>query len=94
MLRAAGKVRQISCPPPLLNFQFLARSKSNNCYFLLTFLENLADQDPEFPIPNEQFRFGIIPAGSTDAIVMWYLFSCSYLFIYLFLFFKSYMHCI
>lgn len=28
------------------------------------------DQDPEFPIPNEQFRFGIIPAGSTDAIVM------------------------
>ncbi|KAK9292462.1 hypothetical protein L1049_020435 [Liquidambar formosana] len=28
------------------------------------------DQDPEFPLPNEQFRFGIIPAGSTDAIVI------------------------
>ncbi|XP_057952361.1 ceramide kinase isoform X2 [Malania oleifera] len=28
------------------------------------------DQDPEFPLPNERFRFGIIPAGSTDAIVM------------------------
>ncbi|XP_048326354.1 ceramide kinase isoform X2 [Ziziphus jujuba] len=28
------------------------------------------DQDPEFPPQNEWFRFGIIPAGSTDAIVM------------------------
>ncbi|KAM1368308.1 hypothetical protein PS1_001653 [Malus domestica] len=28
------------------------------------------DEDPEFPFPNEHFRFGIIPAGSTDAIVM------------------------
>ncbi|KAL5569854.1 hypothetical protein UlMin_026429 [Ulmus minor] len=28
------------------------------------------DQDQEFPIPNERFRFGIIPAGSTDAVVM------------------------
>ncbi|XP_019440893.1 PREDICTED: ceramide kinase-like isoform X2 [Lupinus angustifolius] len=28
------------------------------------------DMDPEFPIPNERFRFGIIPAGSTDAIVI------------------------
>ncbi|KAJ6711173.1 SPHINGOSINE KINASE [Salix purpurea] len=27
-------------------------------------------QDFEFPLPSEQFRFGIIPAGSTDAIVM------------------------
>ncbi|KAK4285214.1 hypothetical protein QN277_001942 [Acacia crassicarpa] len=31
---------------------------------------NSADQDPEFQILNERFRFGIIPAGSTDAIVM------------------------
>ncbi|XP_050156497.1 ceramide kinase isoform X29 [Malus sylvestris] len=30
------------------------------------------NEDPEFPFPNEHFRFGIIPAGSTDAIVMWY----------------------
>ncbi|KAK6936852.1 Diacylglycerol kinase, catalytic domain [Dillenia turbinata] len=28
------------------------------------------DQDPYFQLPNEQFRFGIIPAGSTDAIVI------------------------
>ncbi|KAF7824865.1 ceramide kinase isoform X1 [Senna tora] len=28
------------------------------------------DKDPEFASLNEQFRFGIIPAGSTDAIVM------------------------
>ncbi|KAK6132229.1 hypothetical protein DH2020_034049 [Rehmannia glutinosa] len=28
------------------------------------------EQDPEFPFPNEMFRFGIIPAGSTDAIVI------------------------
>ncbi|KAM6598396.1 hypothetical protein CsatA_018005 [Cannabis sativa] len=35
----------------------------------LTFL-NLADQDPDLLLPNERFRFGIIPAGSTDAIVM------------------------
>ncbi|KAJ4706601.1 ceramide kinase-like [Melia azedarach] len=27
-------------------------------------------QDPEFPLPNKRFRFGIIPAGSTDAIVI------------------------
>ncbi|XP_054792325.1 ceramide kinase-like isoform X2 [Prosopis cineraria] len=31
---------------------------------------NSADQDPEFQILSERFRFGIIPAGSTDAIVM------------------------
>ncbi|GLT83963.1 hypothetical protein SLE2022_022240 [Rubroshorea leprosula] len=28
------------------------------------------DQDSEFPLPNQRFRFGIIPAGSTDAIVI------------------------
>ncbi|KAL3652720.1 hypothetical protein CASFOL_002401 [Castilleja foliolosa] len=28
------------------------------------------EQDPEFHFPNEMFRFGIIPAGSTDAIVI------------------------
>ncbi|KAF5731048.1 Diacylglycerol kinase family protein isoform 1 [Tripterygium wilfordii] len=28
------------------------------------------DQDHAFPIPSERFRFGIIPAGSTDSIVM------------------------
>ncbi|KAF4364937.1 hypothetical protein F8388_020651 [Cannabis sativa] len=28
------------------------------------------DQDPDLLLPNERFRFGIIPAGSTDAIVM------------------------
>ncbi|KAE8056828.1 hypothetical protein FH972_013565 [Carpinus fangiana] len=31
---------------------------------------NIADQDHDFPFPEERFRFGIIPAGSTDAIVM------------------------
>lgn len=31
---------------------------------------NSEDKDPEFPVPNERFRFGIIPAGSTDAIVI------------------------
>lgn len=29
-----------------------------------------ADQDPDFPLGNEWFRFGLIPAGSTDAIVI------------------------
>ncbi|KAI8006522.1 Ceramide kinase [Camellia lanceoleosa] len=28
------------------------------------------DQGPEFSLPNKWFRFGLIPAGSTDAIVM------------------------
>lgn len=28
------------------------------------------DQDVEFSFPNERFRFGLIPAGSTDAIVI------------------------
>ncbi|XP_059624924.1 ceramide kinase isoform X2 [Cornus florida] len=28
------------------------------------------DQDLEFSLPNERFRFGIIPSGSTDAIVI------------------------
>ncbi|GFY84396.1 N-terminal nucleophile aminohydrolases (Ntn hydrolases) superfamily protein [Actinidia rufa] len=28
------------------------------------------DQGPEFSLPNKWFRFGIIPAGSTDAIVI------------------------
>ncbi|KAH6818134.1 Diacylglycerol kinase family protein [Perilla frutescens var. frutescens] len=28
------------------------------------------EKDPESPFPNEMFRFGIIPAGSTDAIVI------------------------
>lgn len=36
--------------------------------------EDSADKDPEFQILNERFRFGIIPAGSTDAVVMWYHF--------------------
>ncbi|XP_027331452.1 ceramide kinase isoform X2 [Abrus precatorius] len=31
---------------------------------------NSEDKAAEFPVPNEWFRFGIIPAGSTDAIVM------------------------
>jgi ceramide kinase len=34
-------------------------------------LLQLTGQDFEFPLPGEEFRFGIIPAGSTDAIVMW-----------------------
>ncbi|XWS60125.1 hypothetical protein CRYUN_Cryun07bG0007500 [Craigia yunnanensis] len=28
------------------------------------------DQENEYPLPNQRFRFGIIPAGSTDAIVI------------------------
>lgn len=31
-----------------------------------------AKTDPDFSLPHERFRFGIIPAGSTDAIVIWY----------------------
>ncbi|XP_063937672.1 ceramide kinase isoform X4 [Daucus carota subsp. sativus] len=31
---------------------------------------NSADQEGNFHFPNERFRFGLIPAGSTDAIVM------------------------
>ncbi|KAG2372099.1 Ceramide kinase [Vigna angularis] len=31
---------------------------------------NSEDKAAEFPVPNEWFRFGIIPAGSTDAIVI------------------------
>ncbi|XXG66553.1 hypothetical protein AAC387_Pa06g0102 [Persea americana] len=31
---------------------------------------NITDQDPAFSFPNERFRLGIIPAGSTDAIVI------------------------
>lgn len=38
-----------------------------------------AEQDPESPFPNDMFRFGIIPAGSTDAIVIWYFQLCLYL---------------
>ncbi|XP_027190896.1 ceramide kinase isoform X2 [Cicer arietinum] len=33
-------------------------------------ISNSKDKAPEFPVPNEWFRFGIIPAGSTDAIVI------------------------
>lgn len=29
-----------------------------------------SDQEADFPLPHERFRFGLIPAGSTDAIVM------------------------
>ncbi|GAA0181556.1 kinase [Lithospermum erythrorhizon] len=32
--------------------------------------ETNLEQAPEFSFPNERFRFGIIPAGSTDAIVI------------------------
>ncbi|XP_021751997.1 ceramide kinase-like isoform X5 [Chenopodium quinoa] len=31
---------------------------------------NAADEDVEFSFPHERFRFGLIPAGSTDAIVI------------------------
>lgn len=31
---------------------------------------NSEDKAAEFPVPNEWFRFGIIPSGSTDAIVI------------------------
>ncbi|CAM8895773.1 unnamed protein product [Rhodiola kirilowii] len=33
-------------------------------------LPNSVDQGPEFYFPNERFKFGIIPSGSTDAIVI------------------------
>ncbi|OVA05644.1 Diacylglycerol kinase [Macleaya cordata] len=32
--------------------------------------ENHADEGTSFPLPNERFRLGIIPSGSTDAIVI------------------------
>lgn len=37
----------------------------------LIVFEDSEDKAPEFPVPNEWFRFGIIPSGSTDAIVIW-----------------------
>ncbi|KAL6131809.1 hypothetical protein ACLB2K_070182 [Fragaria x ananassa] len=33
-------------------------------------VSNITDQEPEFSFPSEHLRFGLIPAGSTDAIVM------------------------
>ncbi|KAL3647520.1 hypothetical protein CASFOL_008488 [Castilleja foliolosa] len=44
---------------PLLTGSEYVGPRSPNC-----------EQDPEFHFPNEMFRFGIIPAGSTDAIVI------------------------
>ncbi|KAG8381560.1 hypothetical protein BUALT_Bualt06G0134300 [Buddleja alternifolia] len=44
---------------PLLTGSEHIGSQSPNC-----------EQDPEFTFPNETFRFGIIPAGSTDAIAI------------------------
>lgn len=37
------------------------------CFVMLS-----AETDPGFSLPHERFRFGIIPAGSTDAVVIWY----------------------
>ncbi|XP_050385495.1 ceramide kinase isoform X4 [Argentina anserina] len=33
-------------------------------------VSSITDQEPEFSLPSENLRFGLIPAGSTDAIVM------------------------
>lgn len=41
--------------------------------------EDSEDKAHGFPVPNEWFRFGIIPSGSTDAIVIWYFFLPSIL---------------
>lgn len=47
--------------------------KKNNKFVLDYFVvfEDSEDKAPEFPVPNDWFRFGIIPSGSTDAIVIW-----------------------
>ncbi|KAL5812591.1 hypothetical protein ACOSQ3_027541 [Xanthoceras sorbifolium] len=47
---------------PLLANPLLNGSGSSNLHTY--------QQDADFPLPNEWFRFGIIPAGSTDAIVL------------------------
>lgn len=47
---------------PLISIPEQSGSKISNL--------NLEDKAAEFPVPNEGFRFGIIPAGSTDAIVI------------------------
>ncbi|GAB2227805.1 hypothetical protein Droror1_Dr00009632 [Drosera rotundifolia] len=54
LLRSSGHVQS--------GFPHL-RTKANDC-------NEGEDQDAEFYLPNQWFRFGIIPAGSTDAIVI------------------------
>ena len=49
--------------------QFPLISSSNHSQSRIS-NSNSEDKAPEFPVPNEWFRFGIIPAGSTDAIVI------------------------
>ncbi|WOG96939.1 hypothetical protein DCAR_0416278 [Daucus carota subsp. sativus] len=53
---------------PLLSTSELNRSQIKN----LRPEDNIgqSDREADFPFPNARFRFGLIPAGSTDAIVM------------------------
>ncbi|XP_057454047.1 ceramide kinase [Lotus japonicus] len=50
-------------------FPLISNPKQSGC----TMSNSIGDSEDkalEFPVPNERFRFGIIPAGSTDAIVI------------------------
>ncbi|WJX30458.1 ceramide kinase [Trifolium repens] len=49
--------------------QFPLISSPNQSRYRISNL-NSEDKAPEFPVPNQWFRFGIIPSGSTDAIVI------------------------
>lgn len=45
---------------------------NRNTLLNYSFVVLSAKTDPDFSLPHERFRFGIIPAGSTDALVIWY----------------------
>ncbi|PHT26420.1 hypothetical protein CQW23_33966 [Capsicum baccatum] len=49
---------------PLLKQSTNLRTGEDSC--------QTAAEDLKFSFPNEKFRFGLIPAGSTDAVVIWY----------------------
>ncbi|MCH91134.1 ceramide kinase-like, partial [Trifolium medium] len=49
--------------------QFPLISSPNQSRYRISNL-NSEDKAAEFPVPNQWFRFGIIPSGSTDAIVI------------------------
>eukprot|EP00268_Persea_americana_P027727 TRINITY_DN27033_c0_g1_i3.p1 TRINITY_DN27033_c0_g1~~TRINITY_DN27033_c0_g1_i3.p1 ORF type:complete len:319 (+),score=69.80 TRINITY_DN27033_c0_g1_i3:194-1150(+) len=58
------------CEPLLTNSEAIALGVSSFKMAGTGTELNITDQDPAFSFPNERFRLGIIPAGSTDAIVI------------------------
>jgi len=71
MWRSVILVLYIVCSDCLILSPFLIKLHSF-LFFLFLFVDNLAGiEDPDHPFSSERPRFGLIPAGSTDAIVMW-----------------------